>query len=117
VAPDADEPLEEFYGDDRLADPPAPPTASTPPPPASPARRMPVAGALMAGIALGLRDVLEPKHQDRIAIEQDAPGQPLEPQRYEVHLDIQDPTSSFAIYRPWVESDSADEAPAPEDEP
>ena len=75
-----------------------------------------MAGALMVGLALGLRDVFEPKHQDRIAVEQPAPGQPLEPQRYEVHLDASDPTSSFAIYRPWVEdAPTGTEAAAPEE--
>ena len=76
-----------------------------------------MAGALMVGLALGLREVFEPKHQDRIAVEQPAPGQPLEPQRYEVHLDPQDPTSSFAIYRPWVEDGAAGgDAAGPEDD-
>ena len=71
--------------------------------------RAPVTGALMAGIAMGLRDVFEPEHHDRIAIEQPAPEQPLEPQRYEVHLDPDAPESSFAIYRPWVDgSDDPD---------
>ncbi len=97
---DADEPLEEFYGDDRVAEP----RSDAPPPtPPSPEKRTSMAGALMVGLALGLREVFEPKHQDRIAVEQPAPGQPLDPQRYEVHLDPSDPTSSFAIYRPWVE--------------
>ena len=112
MGPEADEPLEEFYGDDRVAD-----AAKAPPPPAaSPGRRMSVGGALMAGFALGLRDVFEPKHQDRIAVEAEAPGQPVEPQRYEVHLDPQDPHSSFAIYRPWVDAPGTGEAPVPEDE-
>ena len=73
-----------------------------------------MAGALMVGLALGLRDVFEPKHQDRIAVEQPAPGQPLEPQRYEVHLDPSDPTSSFAIYRPWVEDGHTGTGEAPD---
>jgi predicted lipid-binding transport protein (Tim44 family) len=122
VANEADEPLEEFYGDDRLTE--APPAAAAPAPASTPAsgsgsagRRNSVAGALMAGLALGLRDVFEPKHEDRIAIEQEAPGQPHEPQRYEVHLDPQDPTSSFAIYRPWVEDGGLGEVPDKRDEP
>ncbi len=100
MAPEADEPLEDFYGDDRVAERPADTAAPARP---SPEKRPTMAGALMVGLALGLREVFEPKHQDRIAVEQPAPGQPLEPQRYEVHLDPQDPRSSFAIYRPWVE--------------
>ncbi len=103
---ETDEPLEEFYGDDRVAETPSDAPAPPPTPP-SPERRTSMAGALMVGLALGLRDVFEPKHQDRIAVEQPAPGQPLDPQRYEVHLDPSDPTSSFAIYRPWVEDTAA----------
>jgi hypothetical protein len=57
----------------------------------------------MAGIAMGLRDVFEPEYHDRTAVEQPAPEQPLEPQKYEVHLDPVTPESSFAIYRPWVD--------------
>jgi hypothetical protein len=74
--------------------------------------RAPATGALMAGIAMGLRDVFDPEPRDRIAIEQPAPEQPLEPQKYEVHLDPDAPESSFAIYRPWLEG--ADD-PGPED--
>lgn len=108
MAPDPDEPLEELYGDDRLADEPAAAPEARP----SSGWRMPAAGAVMAGIAFGLRDVFEPKREDRVAVEQEAPGQPVEPQRYEIHLNPQDPTSSFAIYRPWV-----DETPAADGEP
>jgi hypothetical protein len=73
------------------------------------ARRHGVTGALMAGIAMGLRDVFEPDLHDRIAIEQPAPEQPLEPQKYEVHLDPDAPESSFAIYRPWVDDAGGEE--------
>ena len=110
---DADEPLEEFYGDDRVAEPRSDARRRHRPRP-SPEKRTSMAGALMVGLALGLREVFEPKHQDRIAVEQPAPGQPLDPQRYEVHLDPSDPTSSFAIYRPWVEPADTDAGrPAP----
>ncbi len=103
---DPDGPLEEFYGDEadevqRLAGSTNESSAgreST----GSTRWRTPVTGALMAGIALGLREVFEPERHDRIAIEQPAPGQPMEPERYEIHLDPVAPESSFAIYRPWV---------------
>ncbi len=68
-------------------------------------RKRTVTGALMAGIALGLREVFEPEHHDRTAIEQPAPEQPDEPQRYEIHLDPVAPEASFAIYRPWLEGE------------
>jgi len=71
-------------------------------------RRKTVTGALMAGIAMGLREAFEPTYHDRTAIEQPAPEQPLEPQKYEVHLDPVAPESSFAIYRPWVDDGSDD---------
>ena len=118
--PPEDEPLEAFYGDEAdearwLAEPAGGEAASMAGDaadggtPASGSRwRAPVTGALMAGIALGLRDVFEPEYHDRIAVEQPAPGQPLEPQKYEVHLDPVAPESSFAIYRPWLEDDDPD---------
>lgn len=59
--------------------------------------------ALITGIALGLREVLDPRPRDKIAVEQDAPGEPAEPQRLEVHLDRGDPRESYAIYRPELE--------------
>jgi hypothetical protein len=113
AADEPDEPLEAFYGDEadevqRLAETSggeaeahAEDSARS-----SGARwRTPVAGALMAGISLGLRDVLQPEYHDRIAVEQPAPEQPLEPQKYEIHLDPVTPESSFAIYRPWVDEE------------
>ncbi len=118
-SPAAEEPLEAFYGDDaeearRLAE--TPEVDGTGSSEGGEARwRRPVAGALMAGIALGLRDVFQPEHHDKIAVEQPAPGQPTEPQRFEVHLDPDAPEASFAIYRPWVDADA--DADADADEP
>ena len=111
---DPDEPLEEFYGNEadevqRLAGSVSESSAgreST----GSIRWRTPVTGALMAGIALGLREVFEPERHDRIAVEQPAPGQPMEPDKYEIHLDPVAPESSFAIYRPWV-ADAAPDGP------
>ncbi|HVF15130.1 MAG TPA: hypothetical protein VM942_11055 [Acidimicrobiales bacterium] len=113
----ADEALEAFYGDDpdearRLAGTADPDVEDAPV--AAARRRMPVTGALMAGIAMGLRDVFEPEYHDRIAVEQPAPEQPLEPQKYEVHLDPVAPESSFAIYRPWVDDEAGDARPPPD---
>jgi hypothetical protein len=106
VEPGADEPLEDFYGrDDIFGFKPAPPV---PRPPAKKART--ATGALLTGIALGLRDVFDPeKKRDTIAIEQEAPGEPEGPQRYEIRLNGS-PRDGQAIYRPWVdEEDSAPE--------
>ncbi|MDP8937006.1 MAG: hypothetical protein M3O23_04650 [Actinomycetota bacterium] len=96
------EPLEVFYGDDAAEAQLLRPTGgrvgpNRPPPPHTGTGR-----ALLTGIAMGLREVFDPEPKDRMAIEQEAPGQPTEPQRLEVHLDPFDPCQSFAVYRPWL---------------
>ena len=103
-----DAPLEEFYGRDDLFGFKLKPAAEpVPRPPAKKART--ATGALLTGIALGLRDVFDPeKKKDTIAIEQEAPGEPEGPQRYEIRL-ASSPRDSQAIYRPWV--DEEDDAP------
>ena len=96
-----DEPLEVFYGgDDIFGLTPRPAQPRVPPKKARTA-----AGALLTGIALGLRDVFDPeKKNDTIAIEQEAPAEPEGPQRYEIRLNSS-PRDSQAIYRPWVDGD------------
>ncbi len=90
--------LESFYGsDDLFGFRPRPPVPKPPPKKARTAT-----GALLTGIALGLRDVFDPeKKVDTIAIEQEAPAEPDEPQEYEVRLNGS-PRDAQAIYRPWV---------------
>jgi len=96
------EPLEEFYGRDDLFGF-KPTTGPLPRPPARKART--ATGALLTGIALGLRDIFDPeKKRDAIAIEQEAPGEPEGPQRYEIRLQSS-PRDSQAIFRPWVEGE------------
>jgi hypothetical protein len=97
-----EEPLEAFYGeDDPLAFGPAAPRLPSPPP----KKARTAAGALMTGIALGLRNVFDPeKKNDTIAIEQEAPGEPEGPQRYEIRLNGS-PRDAQAVYRPWVDPD------------
>ena len=94
----AEEPLEAFYGrDDLFGFKPQKPVPRVPPKKARTAT-----GALLTGIALGLRDVFDPeKKVDTIAIEQEAPAEPDEPQEYEVRLNGS-PRDAQAIYRPWV---------------
>ena len=101
----SEQPLEEFYGsDDLFAFKPTPPV---PRPPAKKART--ATGALLTGIALGLRDVFDPeKKRDTIAIEQEAPGEPEGPQRYEIRLNSS-PRDSQAVYRPWVDGEDPDQ--------
>jgi hypothetical protein len=86
---------------------PAPPHDGDRPPSARPtppgSTRRPAAGPILTAIALGLREVFDPQPKERTQIEQEAPGEPDEPQRYEVHLDPKNPRNSSAVYRPWVE--------------
>jgi hypothetical protein len=97
------EPLEAFYGQDdifglKLA-------APRPLPKVPPRRARTATGAILTGIALGLRDVFDPeKKNDTIAIEQEAPAEPDGPQLYEIRLKAS-PRDSQAIYRPWVNED------------
>ena len=107
VVEGGDEPLEAFYGrDDLFGFHPAP----APTPRVPPRKARTATGALLTGIALGLRDVFDPeKKRDAIAIEQEAPGEPEGPQRYEIRLNSS-PRDGQAIYRPWVEN----EEPGPE---
>ena len=101
----SEQPLEEFYGSDDLFA--FKPTTPVPRPPAKKART--ATGALLTGIALGLRDVFDPeKKRDAIAIEQEAPGEPVGPQRYEIRLNSS-PRDSQAVYRPWVDGEDQDQ--------
>ena len=104
AAAEPDDSLETFYGQDDIFG-----LKLSPPPEAAP--RVPpkkvrtATGALLTGIALGLRDVFDPeKKRDAIAIEQEAPGEPDGPQRYEIRLNSS-PRDAQAIYRPWVDHD------------
>jgi hypothetical protein len=102
--PAGDEPLEEFYGRDDLFG--FKPVEPMPRPPVKKART--ATGALLTGIALGLRDIFDPeKKRDTIAIEQEAPGEPEGPQRYEIRLNSS-PRDAQAIYRPWVDDEDPD---------
>jgi hypothetical protein len=103
----AEEPLEAFYGQDDIFGL----ELGAKPMPRPPVRKARTAtGALLTGIALGLRDIFDPeKKRDTIAIEQEAPGEPEGPQRYEIRLNGS-PRDGQAIYRPWVEGDE----PGPE---
>ena len=106
--PAGDEPLESFYGTDDLfglnLSRPRPEEVRVPPKKARTAT-----GALLTGIALGLRDVFDPeKKKDPVAIEQVAPTEPDGPQEYEIHL-RPSPRDSQAVYRPWVRDEDGGE--------
>jgi len=68
-------------------------------------RRAGVARSVITGIALGFREVFDPEKRDTIVIEQEAPADPIEPQKIELHLDPVDPRDSTAVYRPWLDQD------------
>ncbi|MDQ6726849.1 MAG: hypothetical protein M3066_11880 [Actinomycetota bacterium] len=99
--PSGEEPLEDFYGD-VVSFRPAEPRL----PPVPPKKARTAAGALLTGIALGLRNVFDPeKKNDTIAIEQEAPAEPDGPQRYEIRLNGS-PRDAQAVYRPWVDPEA-----------
>ncbi|MDQ4067976.1 MAG: hypothetical protein M3203_00620 [Actinomycetota bacterium] len=99
-----DDSLEAFYGRDDLFGFKPQPAAPKPPP----RKSRTATGALLTGIALGLRDVFDPeKKVDTIAIEQEAPTEPDEAQEYEVRLNGS-PRDAQAIYRPWVAEEGDD---------
>jgi hypothetical protein len=101
--PSGDVPLEEFYGSDDIFGLKL--SAPRPAPKVPPKRARTATGAILTGIALGLRDVFDPeKKNDTIAIEQEAPAEPEGPQVYEIRLKSS-PRDSRAIYRPWVKEE------------
>jgi hypothetical protein len=108
--PAAEEPLEAFYGsDDPFAFGPAPAARPAEPrlPRPPPKKPRTATGALLTGIAMGLQQVFDPeKKKDPVAIEQEAPGEPEGPQRYEVRLNGS-PRDGQAVYRPWVDPDES----------
>lgn len=58
-------------------------------------------GAVLTGIAFGLRDALEPERENA-AIVVPAPGDPPGPQLLELHLDDDRPGEAWAVVRPWL---------------
>lgn len=65
-------------------------------------RRNTAAGAVLSGMALGLREVFDPVEREEAPIVQDAPGEPDVPRHVDAHLDPDDPTASSVTVRPWV---------------
>ncbi len=100
------EPLETFYGEEAEGVQLLRPSGERPAPDRAPPPRAGVGRALLTGIAMGLREVFDPEPKDRTVIEQEAPGEPTEPQRLELHLDPFSPSESFAVYRRWLDDGS-----------
>jgi hypothetical protein len=65
-------------------------------------RRRSAAGAILTGIAFGLRQALElPREDPAIVVE--APGEPPgPPQPMELHMDPDRPEETWVIVRPWL---------------
>jgi hypothetical protein len=68
-------------------------------------RRRSATGAVLTGIALGLREVFE-LEPEKPAIIQEVSGQPVEDLPVEAHVDERRPDESVVTIRPWLlESD------------
>jgi len=65
-------------------------------------RRNTAVGAVLNGMALGLRDVFDPAVREEAPIVQDAPGEPDAPRHVDAHLDPDDPSASSVTVRPWL---------------
>lgn len=66
-------------------------------------RRNSAVGAVLNGMALGLRDVFDPVKREEAPIVQDAPGEPDVPRRVDAHIDPDDPSASSVTVRPWLD--------------
>lgn len=65
-------------------------------------RRNTAVGAVLNGMALGLRDIFDPINREEAPIVQDASGEPDQPRHVDAHLDPDDPASSSVTVRPWL---------------
>ena len=74
------------------------------PPRAESWRRRSAAGAILTGIALGLKEALEPRRQEPAIVVQ-VSGEPLEDLPVEAHLDDTRPGNSVVHIRPWLLAD------------
>jgi hypothetical protein len=74
-------------------------------------RRRSAVGAVLTGIALGLKEALEPE-RDEPAIVAQVSGEPVEDLPVEAHLDEDRPAESVVTIRPWLlEHAPSDETP------
>ena len=65
-------------------------------------RRNTAVGAVLNGMALGLRDVFDPVQREEAPIVRDADGEPDVPRHVDAHLDPDDPANSSVTVRPWL---------------
>jgi hypothetical protein len=88
--------------DDRGRDADHPELRTALPPAIEEWRRRSATGAILTGIAFGLRQALE-EPRDEPAIVVEAPGEPPgPPQPMELHMDPDRPEETWVIVRPWL---------------
>jgi hypothetical protein len=73
-------------------------------------------GAVLTGIALGLRDIFDPTVKEEAPIVQDAPGEPPNPRHVTADLDPDDPAASSVTVRPWLAGSGEIEAESNKDD-
>ena len=67
-------------------------------------RRNTAVGAVLNGMALGLRDVFDPVNREEAPIVRESDGEPDTPRHVDAHLDPDDPAASSVTVRPWLSS-------------
>ena len=65
-------------------------------------RQNTVAGAILGGVAIGLRDIFDPVVREEAPIVQDWAGDPPRPRPIDVDLDPDDPSASSVLVRPHL---------------
>ena len=75
-------------------------------------RRASATGAVMTGIALGLREALQVPREEAPIVEQVSGDPPGPPQPLEVRLDPDSPGTAVAVVRPWLMEPDVDSAGA-----
>jgi hypothetical protein len=68
-------------------------------------RRRTAAGAILTGVALGLRQALEPPAEERQVVVDASGDPPGPPQPVELHFDPAGPAHSWVVLRPWLVED------------
>lgn len=101
---EGDEPLETFYGDERIFEYRHPEIPSEPDllGAIDRWRRRTATGAALAGMAIGLQRVFDPERKEKVVIEQEAPGGEHDPEPVELHFDPDGPAGTFVVLRPWL---------------
>jgi hypothetical protein len=80
------------------------------PPPIESWRRRSAMGAILTGIAMGLKEALEPQRDEPGVVIQ-VSGEPVDDLPVEAHVDDQRPRESVVTIRPWLLQDAPEEPP------